>query len=217
MRVIRKTIISSISLMVFLFVGPLGAARYIWYNLVLKQQSPPGITFITEAYAVVLSSVEEALRSVMPDANDIKSEIKELSVEQREVIAQKAKIEFDPIYDKEFQFYIGRTNGQIVGYAVEDFVKGKWGPIHYLLSLDVEGHVKNIIVLEYKERRGKPVATRRFLKQFLGKTVNDRITLKKDIRSVSGATISSRGMTNGIRKLVYIFNETYTQEYHAKK
>jgi len=78
-----------------------------------------------------------------------------------------------------------------------------------MLALEPDGKVKDAVVLELKERRGRPVKERRFLDQFFGKTIQDPIKLNKDIKGVAGATISSRGMSNGIRKLVYVFNELY--------
>jgi len=165
--------------------------------------------FLHEAYAVVLASVDETLKILMPEADNIEEEIKILTEEQMITIAEKGKLSFDPNLDQEFHFYIGKSNNQIIGYAVTDAVRGKWGLIHYMILLDPNGTIKNLKVLEYGEKRGKPVAKRRFLKQFFGKTINNRLRLKKDIRGVTGATISSRGLTNGIRKIVHVFNELY--------
>jgi Na+-translocating ferredoxin:NAD+ oxidoreductase RnfG subunit len=209
MSIFRRIVVSVISLVVFLFFAPLEMIHSLWCKLVLKENRTITSTFVKEAYAVVLSTVEEALKTLLPNAQEIKEEKVVLSEEQKRAIEQQAKIKFDPELDKEFRFFIGSTDGQIVGYAVKDTVKGKWGPIHYMLSLDPEGKITDALVLQYKEKRGRPVAKRRFLDQFVGKTINDPLKLKKDIRGVSGATISSRGMTNGIKKLVYIFNEWY--------
>ena len=110
---------------------------------------------------------------------------------------------------KNEQIFIAEKDGKVVGYAVEDRVKGKWGPIDYMLGFDPDGKIKDVIVMELKERRGRPVKERRFLDQFKGKSIQEPIKLNKDIKGVAGATISSRGMSNGIRKLVYIFNELY--------
>ena len=64
--------------------------------------------------------------------------------------------------------------------------------------------------------RGKPVAEKRFWGQFLGKGSGDPIRLQEDIRGVTGATISSKGITNGIRKLVHIFAMYYAAEGGAE-
>jgi Na+-translocating ferredoxin:NAD+ oxidoreductase RnfG subunit len=207
MQIFKKTFIFIIGLIAFLVFYPLEIVYNLWHKFVLRQNN--AISFVKEAYAVVLATVEEALKVILPDAQEIKEEIKVLTEEQKKAIEKEAKIKFDPELDKEFRFFIGAANGKVVGYAVEDTVKGKWGPIHYMLSLDPDGKIVDAMVLQYKEKRGRPVAKRRFLDQFVGKTINDKIALKKDIRGVSGATISSRGMTNGIRKLVYVFEELF--------
>ena len=88
-------------------------------------------------------------------------------------------------------------------------VKGKWGIIHFAVAVNPDLTVKRVTVLEYKEVRGKPTKKRRFLKQYDGKGLNDPLRLNKDIKGVTGATISSRGITNGVRKMVYMVNELY--------
>lgn len=164
---------------------------------------------LDEVYADTFCNVEDALKIILPNAQNIKEETKALTPEQKKSIAEAADIDFDSDLDKEYKFYIGEADGRIIGYAVEDTVKGKWGPIHYILAMDSEAKVGDVIVLELKERRGRPVKERKFLDQFLGKTKADPIRLRKDIKGISGATISSTGMTNGIRKIVYVFNELY--------
>lgn len=209
MRTVKRSIILVFSLIAFLFFAPLEMGHNLWSKFVLKQSITITPDFVKEVHAAVLSTAEEALKILLPEAREIKEEVKVLTEEQKKDIEERAKIKFDPKLDKEFRFFIGTANGQIVGYAIEDSVKGKWGLIHYMLFLDPEGKITDVMVLEYKEKRGRPVAKRRFLDQFVGKTINDRIKLKRNIRGVSGATISSRGMTNGIRKLVHVFNEFY--------
>lgn len=212
MHIVRKSVISIISIILFLLFGPLEMANRIWCKFILKQNIAITQGFVKEVYAKVLCGVEDALKTMLPNAQNIKEEVKILTEEQKKIIWEKAEIEFDPELDKEFRFFIGTSNGHVTGYTLEDTVKGKWGPIHYMLALDPKGKITDAMVLEYQERRGAPVAGRRFLEQFMGKTINDKIKLKSDIKGVSGATISSRGMSNGIRKLVYIFNEFYGEK-----
>ena len=49
----------------------------------------------------------------------------------------------------------------------------------------------------------------RSIRQFIGKDSEDPIRLRKDIQGITGATISSRGMTDGVRKLIYVFAHFY--------
>lgn len=161
------------------------------------------------APAKVLVSARNAFKLLVPVATETKIEIKVLTEEQKKSIEAAADVKFDPELDKEFIFYVGWDDGEIVGFAAEDRVKGKWGIIHYIIVFNTNGSIRDIAVLEYSEKRGRPVAKEGFRKQFRGMTINDRIRLKKDIRGVSGATISSTGMTNGVRKMTHVFHELY--------
>ena len=73
--------------------------------------------------------------------------------------------------------------------------------------MNVQGAIVEVIILDYSEIRGKPIAKRRFLRQYKGKTTKDPVLLRRDIDGISGATISSRSLTDGIRKILYIFTE----------
>ena len=206
-RKFRNGISICLGLVLFFAFYPVKLASYICKKIFVS--APEVSLCFDDVYADTFYSVEEALKIILSKAQNVKEETKTLSPEQKKSIAAAADIDFDPELDKEYKFYTGESDGQIIGYAVESVVKGKWGPIHYMLALDREGKVSDVIVLELRERRGRPVKERKFLNQFLGKTKADPIKLKKDIKGVSGATISSTGMSNGIRKLVYVFNELY--------
>jgi len=162
-----------------------------------------------EVRAEVLMTKGAALKELLPQAEEITPTLITLSNKQKKKIEQEADLILSGEHGSEFQFYIGYSGGKIIGYAAEDTVAGKWGPIHYMAGITPQGSVSNIIILEYKERRGRPVAKKRFLKQYFGKTIQNPIRLRKDIDGVTGATISSRGITDGVRKLLYIFEEFF--------
>jgi Na+-translocating ferredoxin:NAD+ oxidoreductase RnfG subunit len=208
-RTARKTAISAIGLIAFLFFTPAQVVHHVWWKLILKQDAPLANPFVEEAHATVLSTMEEALAAFFPGVPEIQREVKLLTDAQKSAIREKARVDLDPELGGQYQFFVGKLDGEIVGYAVDDYVRGKWGLIHYAIHLDPQGQILKVMVLEYKEKRGRPVAKRRFLKQFKGKTIDDKIKLKKDIRGVTGASISSRGMTDGVRKMVHVFHEAY--------
>lgn len=161
------------------------------------------------SYSVALSTALDAVKSSFPGASDIKKETKTLTDEEKKNIEKKADIEFNDEFDKEFTFYIVYSGEKVEGYAVENTVKGKWGPIHFIVAIATDGTVKDVVILEYTERRGKPVAGEKFRHQFYGKSVSDDVNIRKDINAVSGATISSRGVTDGVRKLLHVFHKFY--------
>ncbi len=208
-RIFKKGLITSLSLMLFLGLSPIWLAQFV-YERVFLRNSKASFSMM-EVFAETFYTVQEGVNVLLSGAEVVQEETQILTEQQKQSIAKAAQIEFDPELDKEFHFYIGKSKGEVVGYAVEDFVKGKWGNIHYMVGLNPEGKVTDVVVLKLQERRGRPVKEKRFLGQFMGKGKHDPVMLKRDIKGVAGATISSRGMTNGIRKILSIFNEFYSR------
>jgi Na+-translocating ferredoxin:NAD+ oxidoreductase RnfG subunit len=79
-------------------------------------------------------------------------------------------------------------------------VKGKDQPITFLVAVDGHDALKDIDVLVYREPHGGEVAYEPWRKQFRGKTAAAPLIVGKDIKNISGATISSHSVTLGIRK-----------------
>lgn len=209
MRLVKETVVTAIWLITFLVFSPLQTIHGLWCKFVLGQNTTLAFNLIQEAWASVLATKDEALKAFFPDAQAIDAETVILTGEQKTQIEENANLIFDDSLDQQFHFFVGKKNGEVLGYAALDTVRGKWGVIQYMLALSPQGEILDTMVLEYREKRGQPVAEPRFLKQFKGKTIQDKIKLQKDIRGVTGASISSRGMTNGIRKMVYVFNAHY--------
>jgi Na+-translocating ferredoxin:NAD+ oxidoreductase RnfG subunit len=79
-------------------------------------------------------------------------------------------------------------------------VVGESQPITFAIGVTAEGALEDVQVMVYREPQGEAIQEKRFRRQFVGKRVNDPITLDKDIDAISGATISSRSATFAARK-----------------
>jgi len=90
--------------------------------------------------------------------------------------------------------------GTPLGFAAVRNVKGKDQPITYLVAIGPGDSLKDIDVLVYREPYGGEVAYEPWRKQFRGKTTADPLLVGKDIKNVSGATISSHSVTLGVRR-----------------
>jgi Na+-translocating ferredoxin:NAD+ oxidoreductase RnfG subunit len=91
-------------------------------------------------------------------------------------------------------------DGALVGFAAVRNVKGKDQPITFLVAIDSGNALKDVDVLVYREPQGGEVAYEPWRKQFRGKTTASALAVGKDIRNISGATISSHSVTLGVRK-----------------
>ena len=88
------------------------------------------------------------------------------------------------------------------GWFIVDEVIGKHEYITYAVGLNATGAVQGIEIMEYRETYGGEVRNPKWRAQFVGQTKNATLQLDKDIKNISGATLSSRHITEGVRRLL---------------
>jgi len=93
------------------------------------------------------------------------------------------------------------------GWFMVDKVLGKHELITYALALDQQGRVRGVEILEYLEAHGGEIRNPAWRAQFVGKSAADPLQLDRDIRNISGATLSCRHVTDGVKRLL---------EFHAR-
>jgi Na+-translocating ferredoxin:NAD+ oxidoreductase RnfG subunit len=175
---------------------------------------------VQPALGVVLLNDANALKEMFPDVDSVVTVQKTLS--EAQVTAVKGMLgdkwtlyqsggaksagenETDPVV-----FHFGYKGGKKTGVALQEIQPGKWGPVKYIVALDLTGKVTNLAVMSYVEQRGRPISTRRFLNQFVGKNAQSQITVGKDIDAVSGATISSRATAFGVKKVIAVYTTVF--------
>jgi len=99
-----------------------------------------------------------------------------------------------------------RAAGKDLGWLLVDQVVGKSEMITYAVALDAAGAIASVEVLDYREAHGGEVRLAGWRKQFVGKTGADPVELNRDIRNISGATLSCRHITEGVQRLLKVYN-----------
>ena len=174
------------------------------------------LVLVRPAAGVVLLNQDQALKQMFPDAAKVVPEVHVFTAEQADsakarlggkwTLYQSGSKSEESKENDSVTFYFAMKDGKKTGVAVVEVQPGKWGPVKYIVALDLTGKVTNLAVMSYVEQRGRPIATRRFLDQFLGKTGKNPITVGKDIDAVSGATISSRATAFAVKKVVVLYD-----------
>ena len=90
----------------------------------------------------------------------------------------------------------------LLGFAQVGNVLGKDQPITFLVAIDPADRLKDVDILVYREPYGGEVAYEPWRRQFRGKTAGDSLRVGREIRSISGATISVHAVTLGVRRLL---------------
>ncbi len=153
--------------------------------------------------AVVYQTEDEALKKMLPDADRFDTKEVVLTASQKLQAEQIAGKRFS---DATFRVNLGMKKDRIIGYIFPIEVIGKERPITLLIGVTPDGAITSVEVLIYRESQGSEIRYPRFMAQFLGKKKEDPLRMGDDIQSISGATLSSRGVTYGVRKALAIFD-----------
>ncbi len=108
--------------------------------------------------------------------------------------------------------YRVRSGAETRGWLCVDNVKGKSRPITYAVCFDMAGSILDIEILKYRESHGGEVASETFRAQFRGKSATSALRVGRDIRNISGATISARAVTRGAKALAALVRHIATRE-----
>jgi len=99
-------------------------------------------------------------------------------------------------------FFKIEANQNLLGYAYIAQAPSKTAQFDYLVLMDKELIVLKAKVLIYREEYGGEIGSKRWLKQFIGKSQHDEFKYGDNIVGISGATISVRSMTTAMNNLL---------------
>jgi hypothetical protein len=192
-----------LSVLIALLMTPIvsmGAER-VWDNDLKR--------FLTDQemnMAEVYLKEDESLKIMFPKSEQVRKELIRLSPEKKALIEERIGWKFP---EESFEVYIGETGTQTDGYAVVQNTIGKHKPMTYMVGVDNKGLVSDIELLVFREARGSEVRQKRFNAQYEGKSVLDPVRINKDIINISGATMSVRSMSAGIKRVLVLIDEFY--------
>lgn len=115
------------------------------------------------------------------------------------------------------EFFFGSKDGERQDVAVFVQAPGKWGPVGYAVGMNLDGVVRRVEVVESQEKRGKDIERRSFMKQFEGKSSENKLEVSEDIMAVSGATVTSRSACDAVMKAAVLYAEFYLKPAESKE
>lgn len=137
-----------------------------------------------------------AMKEILPGAEEFK--VKELALEG--VIKEVNE---------------GTASGKTVGYAIKVTPKGYGGAIQLMVGISTEGKVEGIKILFHNETPGlgANAPQPKFSGQFKNKPIDKELQVVKQtpssdnqIEAITGATITSKAVTNGVNEAVKFYN-----------
>lgn len=148
----------------------------------------------TAAYATVYLSTEQAQALMFPGAK-LTADFRTLTDAQAHAIEKDSGVD---MLSKDLKVWRASTGG----WFILDRVVGKHEFITFALALDAEGAVKDVEIVDYRESYGDQVRGAAWRAQFAGKRHGAALRLGQDIKNISGATLSSKHVADGVRRLL---------------
>ncbi len=119
------------------------------------------------------------------------------------------------VNNKPYEYYQATASGKPVANIAETAGKGYSSYIKMLVSLSTDMKIRDVKILDMNETPGlgDQVYEKSFLDQFKGKSLSQIVLIKgetkENIQAISGATYSSRGVTNGVKDAVQTLVDKY--------
>lgn len=161
------------------------------------------------AYGIQYLSVEQAQTVLYPKASQITKNTIELSDEQRDQIEDISDVRQRWKEQKAWKAYEEDT---FLGWFIVDKVIGKHEFITYATAISPEGEVLGIEIMDYRETYGGEVNETHWKQHFVGVNQRSPLRLEEDIPNISGATLSCRNVTNGVKRLLALYEVAIKNE-----
>jgi len=155
------------------------------------------------AYAVQYLTVAQAQKVLFPDADQFVSQPLQLTAALKRAVERYSHVRL--LADTQPVWRV-LQDGEDAGWFVEDEVYGKHEFITYAVALDSNGGVLGVEILDYRETHGGEVRNPDWRAQFTGKHYGDELKLGRNISNISGATLSCKHLTEGVRRVLGIFH-----------
>ena len=150
--------------------------------------------------AVRYFTVAEVQKVCFPEATRFENKVARFSRPKMSAIGQASGVQ---VKIPGIRYSIALKGEKILGVVAYDYVLGKSQVIDYAIAITPEGAVKQIEVMVYRESHGHEIRRPGWRKQFPGKTTNAKLRLNDDISNISGATISCRNVTAGVKRVLH--------------
>lgn len=149
---------------------------------------------------------KEALKVAFPGVKKVKKEKVWLTDTQTAAIQKLLgdQVKYD---ERRATHYFGLDEAdKPMGAMVIGNEIGRSYPITFMVVINLDGTVKDVEIMVYREPHGWEVRFESFLSQFFGRNGGDPFD---NINNITGATLSVRSMTKGVKKAVAEFQVIY--------
>jgi hypothetical protein len=147
-------------------------------------------------------SVDAAQKAIFPDADAFQEVLLSQTPEQLQSLLGRAGPQ--PPHGM-IRIWGATRGGVLLGHVFLDEVIGRQSLITYAVGIDAAGSLRNLEILSYRESHGSEIRNAAWRGQFDRRDSLDQLRFRTDIKNISGATLSSEHVTQGVRWLLALW------------
>ena len=147
--------------------------------------------------------IPEARKLCFPQAETFEEETITLNKDQIAAIQKRTDVK---VRKPAVRLWMARRATNVLGVVFFDQVIGKHELIDYVVAISPAGKVVHVEIVEYREHYGTKVRDAEWRAQFKGKAAGDPLKLNGDIYNITGATLSCRHVTEGVKRVLAAFD-----------
>lgn len=168
------------------------SARRLAVLIVCAVPLHPGV-----GHAQTLLTQQEALALAFPEPARI--ERRTAFLEEEELARAREAAEGAEVESRIVTYYVGSLEGRVLGYAYFDAHRVRTLDEVVMVVVTPSGTIDRIEVLRFAEPR-EYLAPDRWLEQFEGRGLGDRLSTKGEIVNITGATLTARAIARAARR-----------------
>jgi FMN-binding domain len=145
-------------------------------------------------------TLDEAPHAVFPEGTSVEQRYVPSTPQLREAVMGDLGSTKPSLWEQDYVLFTVHRDGNLLGYAVVVEEIGKHRPITFVVGVRPDGAVQDVALMVYREPYGGEVRAPRFLAQYRGKNLTASLLPFRDIRNITGATLSAEAIGRGVRK-----------------
>lgn len=157
-----------------------------------------GFICVPSLHARVIRTFPEAVQSVFPSADNVKRQTVYLTPEQVAKASELAREKVDTAF---LVVYRVTRAGQLLGWAYLDTHRVRTLNETVLICVDAHERILHIEQLSFSEPQ-EYMASGRFLDLFKNRTLDAQLSLKGNIPTITGSTLTCSALTSAARRVL---------------
>jgi thiamine biosynthesis lipoprotein ApbE/Na+-translocating ferredoxin:NAD+ oxidoreductase RnfG subunit len=156
---------------------------------------------------------DEAVQAMFPDADEVVEIRRVMSASEQKAIEKALRRK---LKEGGYLTFVGLKDGKVDAIAMVTHEVGKIQPFTFMVGVEPDGTVRDVLVMIYRESQGAEIKRERFRKQLRGKSRNDALRINQDVVNITGATLSCNAICSGVKKILVAADLLYWSKGEAE-